>query len=131
MTCFHIILNLVIYSVQLSDSRMEFHGNKNSENDNKTKQITIKGDLINIEEPLNINVIIEKDLEQAISGYGSTVSNPESITKGICKKEFKEELETNFKKIFISAMIVVEFHSEVGENSIDFYIQMRELCKSV
>ena len=76
---------------------MEFDAHKNSENDNKNKQITIKGDLINIEEPLNINVIIEKDLEQAISGYGSTVSNPESITKGTCKKEFKEELEASFE----------------------------------
>ena len=76
---------------------MEFHGHENSKNDNKNKQITIKGDLMNIEEPLNINVIIEKDLEQAISGYGSTVSNPESITKGTCKKEFKEELDTSFE----------------------------------
>ena len=57
---------------------MEFHGHKNLENGNKTKQITIKGDLIDIEEPLNINVIIEKDLEQAISGFGSNISNPES-----------------------------------------------------
>ena len=72
--------------------------NSYAEHDSEAKQINNRNEFINIEEPLNINVIIEKDLAQVILGYGSNISNPGSVTNEIfkcdsCAKDFDQESE--------------------------------------